>query len=72
MCVLFFSLLLVKGYKVQPILGNHDQWVVKVLYHVIPTATRHIRLYGHILGQMTLTPVAERLAVELLLPILMT
>ena len=45
---------------------------MKVLYHVITTVTRHIRLYGHIRGQMTLTPVAKRLAVELLLPILMT
>lgn len=45
---------------------------MKVLYHAIPNVARHIRLYGNIRGQVTLKPVDERLAVELLLPILIT
>ena len=34
--------------------------------------TREIRLYGHLRGPVTLTPNAERLAVELSLPVLNT
>ena len=34
--------------------------------------TRSIRLYGHLRGPVTLTPIAERLAVELSLPVFMT
>ena len=34
--------------------------------------TREIRLYGYLPGPVTLTPVVERLAVELSLPVLAT
>ena len=40
-------------------------------YLATPTATSDIRLYGHLRGPVTYTPVAERLAVELSLPDLM-
>ena len=46
---------------------------MRVLLCATPTVTRVIRLYnGHLRGSMTLTPNAERLAVELSLPLLTT
>ena len=54
-------------------LGTHGHRAVRVLYHAIPTVTRVIRLYnGHLWGSVTLTRIAQRLAVELSLPLFMT
>ena len=38
---------------------------VSVLYRATPTVTRDIRYNGHLRGPVTLTPIAELLAVEL-------
>ena len=50
----------VRGCKFWPMLGTHDHWAVSVRYN------------GHLRGTMTLTPIAERLAVELSIPVLTT
>ena len=42
------------------------------LQRATPTVTRGINLHGDLRGPVTLTPVANRLAVELLLPVLTT
>ena len=41
---------------------------MRVLYRATPTVTRASVLNGHLRGPVTLTPIAERLAVELSLP----
>ena len=50
----------VRGCKFWPMLGTHDHWAVSVRYN------------GHLRGTMTLTPIAERWAVELSIPVLTT
>ena len=55
-------------------LGTYGHWAVKVLKRSTTTVTR-ASVYinnGRLRGPVTLTPVAERLAVELSLPVLMT
>ena len=44
---------------------------MRFLSRVRPTVTWNIRLYGHLRGPVSLTPV-ERLTVEMLLPVLTT
>ena len=59
------SLLPVKGCKLSPMLGTYGHWAVRV--HLLrhgPTVYN-----GHLRGPVTLTPNAERLTVELLLPV---
>ena len=59
----------VKGCKFWPMLGTHGHWAVRVLY--VP----HLLWHGasvnhcHLRGTVTLTHIAERLAVELSLPV---
>ena len=54
----------VKGYTFWPMLGTHGYWVVRDLWHTTPRVTWVNPLW-------TLTPVAERFAVELSIPVLM-
>ena len=62
--------LLVKGCKFWPMLATHSHWAVRYI------SVQHLLWYvlsvynGHLRGPMTLSPLTERLAVELSLPIL--
>ena len=62
------SSVLTEGYKFWPIPNTHGNWAVRVLN--VPYLLWHgPTLYnGHLQGPMTLTPVAEHLAVELFPP----
>ena len=53
-------------------LGTHGHCAVSVLKLATPTVTRGILHNGHLRGPVTLIPVAERLAVELSLPVFTT
>ena len=55
----------VKGFKFWPLLGTHGHWAAMVFKR---TVTRDSNLYGPV----TLTSIAERLAVELSLPVFTT
>ena len=66
------SPLSVKGCKFWPMFGTHGHWAVKVFWPVTPVLLWHgSSVYaGHLRGPVTLAPIAERLAVELSLPVL--
>ena len=57
-----------KNFKCWPVLGTHCHWAVRVLQRATPTVTGASVYNGHLRGPKTLTPVAERFAVELSLP----
>ena len=59
----------VKSCKFWPMLGTHGHWAVPHLFWQgasVYTCNKHLR------GSVTLTPIAERLAVELSLPVFTT
>ena len=58
--------------KFCPMLGTHGQWAVRVLYRATPTVTLGIHLFGYLRGHVTLTPIAERLTMELSPPVFTT
>ena len=60
----------VKGCKFWPMLGIHGYWAVMVLN--VPHLLRHGPTVYNLRGPVTLTPVAERLAVSLSLPVFTT
>ena len=63
----------VKGCKFWPMLGTHGHWAVRGLYSVSHLLWHGASVYnGHLRGPVTVTPNAERLAVELSLPVLTT
>ena len=53
-------------------LGSYEHRLVRVLERATPTLTRGIRLLCSLRGPMTLTPIAERLTVELSLHVFTT
>ena len=53
-------------------LGSYEHRLVRVLERATPTLTRGICLLCSFRGPMTLTPIAERLTVELSLPVFTT
>ena len=55
-------------------LGKYGHRTVRILKRATPTVSRDIRYNGHLQGpvRVTLTRVAERLAMELSLPVLRT
>ena len=53
-------------------LGSYEHRLVRVLELVTPTLTRGICFLWSLRGPMTLTPIAERLTVELSLPVFTT
>ena len=63
------STLPVKGFKFWPMVGTHGYWTGRV-FSVPHLLWRGESVYnGHLRGSVTLTPIAERLAVELSLPV---
>ena len=68
------SPLTMHGFKFWLILGTHCHWAVRILQRVIKHLLWHEAsvYYDHIRGPETLTPVAERLAVQLSLPVYTT
>ena len=63
------SPLTMEGYKFWPMLYTYGHWAMRVLWRATPTETRDVRLDGHLKGSVTLTPIAQRLSVELSLPV---
>ena len=55
-----------------PMFGTHGHWAVRVLKRATPTGTMASVYSGHRRGPVTLAPIAERLAVELSLPVFTT
>ena len=61
-----------KDFKFRPMLVTYGHWAVRVFLRALSTVTRGIRLWYHLLGTMICTSVAERLAMEISLPVFKT